>query len=137
VSLFAGGAYGRWFGVATAALVAIVSLFDIPVYPFWSLCVFALSVIILYQLVKTPETRATGEPLAAAAAPGSRVIGKVTLHGRAPARLAQRGARSSARVEALAAGVSADSSAGRVSSHPRRFGLPDRGPHGGIRVSPR
>jgi hypothetical protein len=60
VSLFAGGAYGRWFGVLTAALVAIASLFDIPAYPFWSLCVFALSVIILYQLVKTPDARAVG-----------------------------------------------------------------------------
>ncbi len=60
VSLFAGGAYGRWFGVATAALVAIGSLLDIPAYPFWSLCVFALSVIILYQLVKTPDARARG-----------------------------------------------------------------------------
>jgi hypothetical protein len=59
MSLFAGGAYGRWFGVAMAALVAIDSLLNIPAYPFWSLCVFALSVIILYQLVKTPEARAT------------------------------------------------------------------------------
>lgn len=60
VSLFVGGAYGRWFGVAMAALVAIASLMDIPAYPFWSLCVFALSVIILYQLVKTPQARAGG-----------------------------------------------------------------------------
>ena len=60
LSLFGGGAYGRWFGVAAAALVAIDSLLDIPAYPFWSLCVFALSVIVLYQLVKTPERRAAG-----------------------------------------------------------------------------
>ncbi|HME01902.1 MAG TPA: hypothetical protein VKG38_02595 [Solirubrobacteraceae bacterium] len=60
VSLFAGGAYGRWFGVVTAVLVAIDSLLDIPAYPFWSLCVFALSVIIVYQLAKTPEARTAG-----------------------------------------------------------------------------
>ena len=57
-SLFAGGSYGRWFGIATAAVMAIISLFDIPAYPFWSLCVFALSIVILYQLAKSPEARA-------------------------------------------------------------------------------
>ena len=57
LSLFAGGSYGRWFGVATAAVASVIALFDIPAYPFWSLCVFALSVIILYQLVRTPEGR--------------------------------------------------------------------------------
>jgi len=51
-SLFGGGGFGRWFGVIVAGLVAIDSLFNIPAYPFWSLCVFALSVIILYQLAK-------------------------------------------------------------------------------------
>jgi len=60
LSLFAGGSYGRWFGVITAGLVAIDALLDIPAYPFWSLCVFALSVIILYQLVKTPEAQVRG-----------------------------------------------------------------------------
>jgi hypothetical protein len=54
-SLFSGGEFGRWFGIATAALVAIASLMDIPAYPFWSLCVFALSLIILYELSKSPE----------------------------------------------------------------------------------
>jgi len=56
-SLFAGGSYGRWFGIVVAALVAIQSLMEIPAYPFWSLCVFALAVIILYELAKprTPE----------------------------------------------------------------------------------
>jgi hypothetical protein len=53
-SLVAGNAFGRWFGVATAAVVAIDALFNIPAYPFWSLCVFALSVIILYELAKRP-----------------------------------------------------------------------------------
>ncbi len=55
-SLFTGGAFGRWFGVLTAALVAIDALLDIPAYPLWSLCVFALSVIILYELAKRPES---------------------------------------------------------------------------------
>jgi hypothetical protein len=55
-SLWAGGSFGRWFGIIAAGLVAIGSLLDIRVLPFWSICVFALSVIIIYQLAKTPET---------------------------------------------------------------------------------
>ena len=55
-SLFGGGGFGRWFGIFAAGLVAIDSLFNLPAYPFWSLCVFALSVIVLYQLAKpTPR----------------------------------------------------------------------------------
>jgi len=56
-SLFGGGSFGRWFGIIAAGLVAIASLMDIAAYPFWSLCVFALSVIILYQLAKGPDTQ--------------------------------------------------------------------------------
>ncbi len=57
LSLFAGSSFGRWFGIITAALVAIDALMDIPAYPFWSLCIFALSLIILYELAKSPESR--------------------------------------------------------------------------------
>ena len=55
MSLFAGGGFGRWFGIFAASLVAIDALLDIRVLPFWSLCVFALSVIVVYQLAKAPE----------------------------------------------------------------------------------
>lgn len=55
LSLFSGGGFGRWIGIFAAALVAIDSLMNIPAYPFWSLCVFALSVIVLYELAKAPE----------------------------------------------------------------------------------
>ena len=55
-SLFAGGSFGRWFGIIAAGLVAIGALLDVTVLPFWSICVFALSVIILYELAKSPET---------------------------------------------------------------------------------
>ncbi len=57
-SLFGGGSFGRWFGMITAGLVAIAALFDLPAYPFWSLCVFALSIIILYELAKSPAPAA-------------------------------------------------------------------------------
>ena len=57
-SLFSGGGFGRWVGIAAAALAAISALLSIPAYPFWSLCIFALSIIILYELAKAPEPRA-------------------------------------------------------------------------------
>jgi hypothetical protein len=60
LSLWSGNAFGRWFGAATAALVAIDALMDIPAYPFWSLCVFALSLFLLYELIKAPQSRARG-----------------------------------------------------------------------------
>lgn len=55
MSLFSGGGFGRWFGIFAASLVAIDSLLDIRVLPFWSICVFALSVIVVFQLAKAPE----------------------------------------------------------------------------------
>jgi hypothetical protein len=56
-SLFSGGGFGRWVGIVAAALAAISALLSIPAYPFWSLCIFALSIIILYELAKAPESR--------------------------------------------------------------------------------
>ena len=58
-SLFVGGSFGRWFGIFAAGLVAIGSLLDVRVLPFWSICVFALSVIVIYELAKGPEAEAT------------------------------------------------------------------------------
>ena len=58
-SLFSGGGFGRWVGIFAAALAAISALLSIPAYPFWSLAVFALSIIILYELAKAPESSAS------------------------------------------------------------------------------
>jgi hypothetical protein len=55
-SLFAGGEFGRWFGIFAAAFVGIDALLDIRVLPFWSICVFALCVIVIYELAKAPAT---------------------------------------------------------------------------------
>jgi hypothetical protein len=60
-SLFSGGSFGRWFGVFSAGLAAIVALLDVRVLPFWSICVFALSVIVVYQLAKPAESRPSAE----------------------------------------------------------------------------
>ena len=54
-SLFSGGEYGRWFGMLVGSLNAIGALLSIPAYPFWSLCIFALSIIIVYKLAEGPS----------------------------------------------------------------------------------
>jgi hypothetical protein len=55
-SLYSGGGFGRWIGILAASLSAIAALLSIPAAPFWSLCIFALAVIVLYQLAAAPET---------------------------------------------------------------------------------
>ncbi len=54
-SLFSGGEFGRWFGIFVASLNAIGALLSIPAYPFWSLAIFALAIIIVYKLAEGPE----------------------------------------------------------------------------------
>lgn len=54
-SLFQGGGFGRAIGIVAAALASIDALLSIPGSPFWSICVFALSIIILFELAKAPE----------------------------------------------------------------------------------
>ena len=41
----------RWFGVAIAGLNAIVQLLFISAYPFWSLTVFTLDILVIYGLI--------------------------------------------------------------------------------------
>ena len=54
-SLFTGGEFGRWFGIFVGAVNAMAALLSIPAYPFWSLAIFALSIIIVYKLTEGPE----------------------------------------------------------------------------------
>ncbi len=57
-SLVGGGTYGRVIGIAAASLGAIGALFNVGgAYPWWSLGVFALCVIVLHGLI------VYGEPL--------------------------------------------------------------------------
>ena len=49
-SLWSGNLYGRIVGIAAAGLSAIAALLSIPAYPFWSLSVFALDVMVIYGL---------------------------------------------------------------------------------------
>jgi hypothetical protein len=54
-SLWSGGEFGRWFGIVVASLNAVGVLLTISTYPFWSLAIFALSIIIIYKLAEGPE----------------------------------------------------------------------------------
>jgi hypothetical protein len=49
-SIGRGGSYGRWFGILAAGLSSIGALLSIPAYPFWSLAIFAIDVLIIYGL---------------------------------------------------------------------------------------
>ncbi len=49
-SIWAGGSYGRWFGIGVAAVSAIGALLAIPSYPLWSLAVVTLDVLVIYAL---------------------------------------------------------------------------------------
>ena len=41
----------RWIGVAIASANAILQLLFMPAYPFWSLCLFTLDILVIYGLI--------------------------------------------------------------------------------------
>jgi hypothetical protein len=49
-SIWAGGGFGKWIGIIGASLSAIFALLSIPGYPFWSLAIFAIDILIIYGL---------------------------------------------------------------------------------------
>jgi hypothetical protein len=49
-SIWAGGGFGRWLGIFVASLSAIGALMSMPAYPFWSLAIFAIDLLIIYGL---------------------------------------------------------------------------------------
>jgi len=49
-SVWRGGSFGRWFGIAVASLNSIAALLAIPAYPFWSLAIFAIDILVIYGL---------------------------------------------------------------------------------------
>lgn len=49
-SIWAGGSFGRWFGIAAATVNAIAALLSIPAYPFWALAIFAIDILVIYGL---------------------------------------------------------------------------------------
>ena len=59
-SIWNGGSFGRWFGIAVASLNAIAALLSIPGYPFWSLAVFTIDILIIYGLAAYGGTSRRG-----------------------------------------------------------------------------
>jgi hypothetical protein len=49
-SVARGGQFGRWFGIAAAALNSIGQLLFVPAYPWWSVSAFAVDMLIIYAL---------------------------------------------------------------------------------------
>ena len=49
-SIWAGNSFGRWFGITCAVLNAIAALLAIPAYPFWSLAIFTIDILVIYGL---------------------------------------------------------------------------------------
>ena len=50
LSVWRGGQFGRWFGIAVACLGVLAAMLSIPAYPFWSLTLVAIDVLIVYGL---------------------------------------------------------------------------------------
>jgi hypothetical protein len=51
IAIFAHMEWGRWIGILTASVNAIIQLIFIPAYPFGALAIFALDTLIIYGLV--------------------------------------------------------------------------------------
>jgi hypothetical protein len=51
VGIWRGGQIGRWIGIVTACVNAILHLMFIASYPFLSLALFAVSLLVIYGLV--------------------------------------------------------------------------------------
>jgi hypothetical protein len=49
-SIWSGGAYGQWIGIITASVSAVSALLALPGYPFWSLAIFGMDLLIIYGL---------------------------------------------------------------------------------------
>ena len=50
-SLVTGSTWAKWFAIGMAGLNALGQLMFIQAYPFWSICMFALDVVVIYALV--------------------------------------------------------------------------------------
>lgn len=50
LSIYRGGGFGRWFGIAVAGFALVVAMMSIPAYPLWSLVLVAIDVLVIYGL---------------------------------------------------------------------------------------
>jgi hypothetical protein len=56
--IWAGNQLARWAGVLIVSLNAIAQLLFMPAYPFWSLSIFTLDLLVLYGLTMHGRSRA-------------------------------------------------------------------------------
>jgi hypothetical protein len=61
-SLWGGGLFGRAIAILAASLSAIAALLSIPAYPFWSLAIFAIDIIVIYQVAMYGAAGIEDEP---------------------------------------------------------------------------
>jgi hypothetical protein len=52
MGVFSGSSLARWFGILIAGLSAIDQFLFVQAYPFWSLFVFSVSVLVIYALAR-------------------------------------------------------------------------------------
>jgi len=71
MALLSGSEFARWFGIATAGANAIGQLLFVQAYPFWSLALFAMDILIIYGLAMYAGSRLEGG--------GGRLGGEVAL----------------------------------------------------------
>jgi hypothetical protein len=50
LAIMAGQGWARWFGIVTVGLNAVVQMFAIAAYPWWSLIIITIDVLIIYAL---------------------------------------------------------------------------------------
>ena len=50
LSVWRGGELGRWFGIVAAGLGGLAAMLSIPAYPFWSLVLVTIDVLVIYGL---------------------------------------------------------------------------------------
>ena len=50
LSIWRGGSFGRWFGIAVGCVAAVLAMMMIPAYPFWSLTLVAIDLLVIYGL---------------------------------------------------------------------------------------
>jgi hypothetical protein len=58
LSIWRGGSFGRWFGIIVAGFAVLVAMVSIPAYPFWSLTLVALYILVIYGLAAYGGSRA-------------------------------------------------------------------------------
>jgi hypothetical protein len=63
-SIWSGGSYGQWIGIISASLSAIGALLSLPAYPFWSLAIFGMDLLIIYGLAAYGGQRGQRGPAA-------------------------------------------------------------------------